>query len=635
MRTVATPAHVHDVAADGAQGCAAARRGAPSPLRGGTPRRARRGGHHARQHASSAGQPGAGGYLKVLTGPGEPHRAAARTSARGPRPAGRPAARRWWPSRSSPTSTSSTPSRRPASSTSTATTTARGPPLLFGAAYRPQEMLTTQMADRIVAAVRAGRSGPGRGSRRSTSSSAPATTTTTASATSCGGRSTCSTARRSARTAATPAGGRASTTRTRRRTTCTTGTPTARPDGKADDQMRSQFGFPVVPGLLDAARRPFTAHGVKRRWYTCYGNHDGLTQGNFPQSFQLTNIATGPLKITVAAGRGLARRHRAPATSVPSCSPPLSRGRDAPTPPGRSSPAPRRSVSTSRPAASPSVTATPPTTSAQRHGLLHLPGRPHVLGVVLDTVNPNGEANGSLDQGQLAWLDERAARSGPSRSSSSSATTRSAAWTTRSPRSTSPGRGCSVRRSATCCSASATSCSGSTGTPTSTASPPHQRPGGGGFWEVNTASHVDWPAQARLLELVDNRDGTLSVFGTIVDAAAPLAYGGQLGSTTGARVARAGARCQRPAGAGQRPPGQGRGPQRRARGRRTAHAARRPPRAHRRSGRAPSDAARREAGRASSGGDRAPWRGCGAGGRPGRRGPHAACPADDRQRRNA
>jgi hypothetical protein len=60
----------------------------------------------------------------------------------------------------------------------------------------------------------------------------------------------------------------------------------------------------------------------------------------------------------------------------------------------------------------------------------------------------------------------------------------------------------------------------------------HPRPGGGGFWEVNTASHVDWPAQARLLELVDNHDGTLSVFGTVIDAAAPLSYGGKLGSTT-------------------------------------------------------------------------------------------------------
>jgi metallophosphoesterase (TIGR03767 family) len=51
---------------------------------------------------------------------------------------------------------------------------------------------------------------------------------------------------------------------------------------------------------------------------------------------------------------------------------------------------------------------------------------------------------------------------------------------------------------------------------------------GGGFWEANTASHIDWPQQARLIEIVDNRDGTLSVFGTIIDSAAPASYAGRL-----------------------------------------------------------------------------------------------------------
>jgi hypothetical protein len=41
----------------------------------------------------------------------------------------------------------------------------------------------------------------------------------------------------------------------------------------------------------------------------------------------------------------------------------------------------------------------------------------------------------------------------------------------------------------------------------------------GGFWEINTASHIDWPQQSRLIEIMDNRDGTLSLFGTLVDHA--------------------------------------------------------------------------------------------------------------------
>jgi hypothetical protein len=39
----------------------------------------------------------------------------------------------------------------------------------------------------------------------------------------------------------------------------------------------------------------------------------------------------------------------------------------------------------------------------------------------------------------------------------------------------------------------------------------------GGFWEITTASHIDWPQQSRLLDLFDNRDGTLSIFSTVLD----------------------------------------------------------------------------------------------------------------------
>jgi hypothetical protein len=45
----------------------------------------------------------------------------------------------------------------------------------------------------------------------------------------------------------------------------------------------------------------------------------------------------------------------------------------------------------------------------------------------------------------------------------------------------------------------------------------------GGFWEITTAAHVDYPEHARLVELVDNRDGTLSIFATIIEHAAPAA----------------------------------------------------------------------------------------------------------------
>jgi metallophosphoesterase (TIGR03767 family) len=45
---------------------------------------------------------------------------------------------------------------------------------------------------------------------------------------------------------------------------------------------------------------------------------------------------------------------------------------------------------------------------------------------------------------------------------------------------------------------------------------------GTGFWSIRTAAEADWPQQNRLLEVMDNRDGTLSIFGTILDHASAV-----------------------------------------------------------------------------------------------------------------
>jgi metallophosphoesterase (TIGR03767 family) len=50
----------------------------------------------------------------------------------------------------------------------------------------------------------------------------------------------------------------------------------------------------------------------------------------------------------------------------------------------------------------------------------------------------------------------------------------------------------------------------------------HRTESGQGFWELNTASHVDFPQQSRLVEVMNNRDGTLSILGTLADHAAPV-----------------------------------------------------------------------------------------------------------------
>ncbi|MBU2697345.1 TIGR03767 family metallophosphoesterase [Pimelobacter sp. 30-1] len=47
------------------------------------------------------------------------------------------------------------------------------------------------------------------------------------------------------------------------------------------------------------------------------------------------------------------------------------------------------------------------------------------------------------------------------------------------------------------------------------------RSGESGFWEITTASCIDFPQQQQTVEIVDNRDGTLSLFTTVIDHASP------------------------------------------------------------------------------------------------------------------
>src|SRR5207249_2555875 len=42
------------------------------------------------------------------------------------------------------------------------------------------------------------------------------------------------------------------------------------------------------------------------------------------------------------------------------------------------------------------------------------------------------------------------------------------------------------------------------------------------YWELTTGEPLDLPMQGRLLEVVDNGDGTISIFSTVYDSAAPL-----------------------------------------------------------------------------------------------------------------
>jgi hypothetical protein len=46
-----------------------------------------------------------------------------------------------------------------------------------------------------------------------------------------------------------------------------------------------------------------------------------------------------------------------------------------------------------------------------------------------------------------------------------------------------------------------------------------------GYWEITTGSPLDFPMQSRLIEVAENGDGTLSLFSTVYDTAAPISPG--------------------------------------------------------------------------------------------------------------
>ncbi len=65
-------------------------------------------------------------------------------------------------------------------------------------------------------------------------------------------------------------------------------------------------------------------------------------------------------------------------------------------------------------------------------------------------------------------------------------------------------------------------------------------PGAGEFWHVVTAAHIDWPQQSRMIELIDNGDGTISLALTILDHDGPANPGGPQPPRSGQGQAAAG-----------------------------------------------------------------------------------------------
>jgi metallophosphoesterase (TIGR03767 family) len=308
--------------------------------------------------------------------------------------------------------------------------------------------------------------------------------------------------------------------------------PHGAPAGKTRDRPGTDHGFPIVAGLLDAARRPFRAAGLAMPWYTAFGNHDGLAQGNFPtDTLQLNAIATGGVKI-ISPPAGLSGAAVFDQLSGGDLAGVI--GSLAATPGARpvTPDDDRRLLARAELVEEHFTTTGSPVghgfTAANRtDGTAYYSfDRGRCRFVVLDTVNPNGYANGSIDQTQFDWLKRLLHRSGDKvvlvfshHTSDTMDNPLVASGGDPEPRVL----GDEVLALLLRHWFVVAWVNGHTHRNAITA---HRRENGGGMWEINTASHIDWPQQSRIIELTDNDDGTLSIFTTMVDHAFPLTNDG-------------------------------------------------------------------------------------------------------------
>ena len=307
--------------------------------------------------------------------------------------------------------------------------------------------------------------------------------------------------------------------------------PHGTPAGKADDVYRKRYGFPVVPGLLNAARAPFAAAGLNMPWYSAFGNHDGLVQGNFPQNLHLGIVSTGALKLnSLPAGLSPAEllnsvqsgdilgviQSLALTPAVRAVSPDVNRRLLT-----------RKQVVEQHFAAGGNPTGHGFTTENRSKGTAYYSfdqGRCRFI--VMDTVNPNGYSDGSIDKEQFAWLQNLLSQSAGRIVLVFSHHT---SWTMQNTLILVGGEvqtrisGKVVLEELLKHKAVVAWVNGHTHRNQVLA---HTRPEGGGMWEINTASHIDWPQQSRLIEIADNHDGTLSIFTTMVDHAGPASHAG-------------------------------------------------------------------------------------------------------------
>jgi metallophosphoesterase (TIGR03767 family) len=167
--------------------------------------------------------------------------------------------------------------------------------------------------------------------------------------------------------------------------------PDGAPAGVQSDRPTRVFGYPVVPGLIEAARSDVESPGFKHRCIAVYGNHDGLLQGTVQANGATRALAVGAERIV-----GLASSQTPMVTAEA-----IEERGPARYPHDSTSPRVVIPHDESRAIVGPSDFA-----RALANSQLNYYGvdAGEIRLLCLDTVNPSGGWQGSLDVEQLEWL---------------------------------------------------------------------------------------------------------------------------------------------------------------------------------------------------------------------------------------
>ncbi|MFJ2188379.1 TIGR03767 family metallophosphoesterase [Kitasatospora sp. NPDC087861] len=322
-------------------------------------------------------------------------------------------------------------------------------------------------------------------------------------------------------------------------------------------------GFPQIPGFLGAAGRPFDAPGLHTPWYTTVGNHDDSLEGSLPDLGLLNDLYTGQYKLEgcndADAAQLMDSLRRDPAGAALLLAKLLASG-DAVR---RITPDERRRPFTLKEFAKahldPAHTGAGPyghgfTSDMVGSGKLYYSFRisEKVVGISLDTTNQAGFADGSLGTAQLRWLEQQLkAHSGHWYDTDgrrvaggstdevillfSHHTSTTMGNLLPDPRNIFEKRhdGNELVALLQRYPNVVAWVNGHTHMNKITAHG-HAVPERA-FWEINTASHIDYPQHGRIIEIADNGDGTLSLFTTLIESSAP--YDTDFAGTSDANLA--------------------------------------------------------------------------------------------------